>query len=190
MKRALLILSILLLTSAAAMAEDDTSSGPTHAVSVNLFGVLVNYYGAGYEAALGKNFSLRAEAGVSPNLIWATGFGLFTSKIEARYYFGHAVSGFYLGAAGIYNAAWGSITSSGITDTFSASLPGLGAYFGGKWVLGKNGGFFLEPYVGYEAYFSSISVTAKDSFGNSASTNVTPPTIGGFVYGLGMGWAF
>ena len=122
----------------------------------------------------------------SPNLVWVSGIGTFGVNAEVRYYFfGGAVGGFFAGAGGGVSIMFGSGTDIlGNTYEYSGFLPDVLAEVGYKWVLGKNGGFYLEPYLGYEFAFGSVSATINGVVGT-----VSAP-IGGFLYGLNLGWAF
>lgn len=188
MKKLILILTTVFTVSTLTFAEGTEVAH--QAATFNVFGPIVNYWGGSYEGAVTDHFSIKGELGLSPNVAWVTGLGLASGKVEGRYYFGEAVDGWYLGAGAMASTFWGEVTSGDITTTFSGFLPGLGVYGGTKWIFSKKDSLFLEPFLGYEVFFGSVSAKAEDQFGNKASATADVPAVGGFAFGIGFGWAF
>ena len=175
-----LVLTVLIGFSLSAQAQ-----GPKMAISINPIAIIINTYAGSFEYAFTNNLSAKLDLSFSPNVAWFTGIGMFGVNAEVRYYFfGGAVGGFFAGAGGGFGMVFGSYDLLGSTYSFTGFVPDVLAEVGYKWVLGKNGGFYLEPYVGYEFAFGTITETI-----DGVSSSAAAP-FGGFLYGLNLGWAF
>ena len=184
MKRLVLVLVLCVLVGFTVSAQ--TAQGPKMAVGWNPVAIIWDEFDVSFEYAFTTNMTAKGMLSYSPNLAWLSGMTLFGFQAEFRYYFfGGAVGGFYAGAGGGFNVIGGSFDLLGVTVTYSGFLPDIFAEIGYKWVVGKTGGFYLEPFFGYELAFGTVSVTVS----GGTFTGVSP-AVGGILYGLNLGWAF
>ncbi len=177
MKKVLLVLAALIMVaglSTRSFAEGKPRS--TKAVTVNLLATLINVYSGSFELAVLRPLSIKMDLTFSPNVLWASGLTWVGLGASARFYpFFRAVNGLWIG---------GGLNFESIGDDvnrFTIWYANVSAGF--KWVLGKSGeGFYLEPWVGYKAFFTDINTLTSGGI----PANVTTP----LMYGLGIGWAF
>lgn len=184
-----LVIVMLVGAAGAAVSQDapdlpgvaSVGNNPSSAVQIDLGYLLVGLasggfgIGGAYEFGITENISAKAMGGF---ISWSA-FGHSASLIDVygmgRYYIWPvAVNGLYIGAgAGATIASW-----SWDDESDSSLFPGVLAEVGYKFTLQNDGqgGFFLEPFLGFQQTFGTMAGIAYSA--------------GGARYGLALGWSF
>jgi hypothetical protein len=218
MKKVLLPLLLAAFLLPPLAAEPKASESPANSVSVDLLGVLINWYKVSYERRIMDEVSLIGTVQYTPDLLW--GFHTYDKvsytnlAVGGRYYWGSllkepagdvdlgsyskhvkrmftdALGGFYIGLTGTYSHA--VIDDSTDNDYVAkANAVGLEAELGCKYLFSeKKLSFFFEPYIGGRLLAGSYSY--EDGSGNSIDkpTDFNDGISSGVIGGINVGLTF
>jgi hypothetical protein len=171
----------------------NAKESPNFAISINPFATLIPLIlgGIGVEGSL--EFAISPSIGIFIPVeylslsSWGWTYSYVSFGAEGRYYFAYfdlektdfkfgdsrALSGLW-GGAGVNLQFW---TIGTWRDTV-ITIPIKAGY---KFVFGEKSGFFLEPYLGFKIGFG---------FSNWTGASYNRPSYSGFIYGVGLGYAF
>ncbi|MDR0552295.1 MAG: hypothetical protein LBG72_09865 [Spirochaetaceae bacterium] len=144
--------------------------------------------GAGWEQKVNKNWTwlVNGAFGIYGDEFWLYKYSAvdFGAEASARYYFfGSAVDKLFINAGlGFTYYSW-TYEWTGLSDkeTYGWGALTIPIYAGWKFILGP--GFVAEVDIGYRV---GIGIIKPDGY----TSGYNSPSMGGFIGGLRLGWAF
>jgi len=174
----MLIVLLIVITSAGAFAQEMKKPSAQNAININVGTTVVGLVlggfgiGAGYERALSHAVALRLNGDYMSIKVLNESYSIFDAILTARWYpENKALEGFFVeGGGGIWGV--GVPTSLNLKQS-NWIFPGVQLDVGYKWNFN---GFFFEPLIGYQLAFGGIEGSTFRA--------------GGFLIGINVGFAF
>jgi hypothetical protein len=190
MKKLILVLVLATVVTGGLFAQTFESlfnlgSGPTrqkNAIFVDISPLLTGLFaggfglGLGYERDILPNVSVLVHGDFLTFKVLAVTFGAFDIDFHGRWYpFNTAIDKLFIDVG----IGYGSTSYDSTAWKGSQSILSIGAKAGWKFILSS--GFVVEPQLGW----TFASFVAEDM-----PSGYVPVSVGGFGWGIGLGWAF